>query len=183
MLKMDITMNNKSAAKGFTLIELLVVIAIIGLLSAIVLSALGDARQRAVDSKKLQMVNEWEKALALYYDDNNQYPSITSPILNSGSYWCLGSGYFDGKCIATGSENVNLDILLSEYYASLPVPEKRIDYVGFNIGGIGYRCAAANSNCSGYEIFWYQTESQCGVGTIGIPLGNPVDYYACSITK
>jgi prepilin-type N-terminal cleavage/methylation domain-containing protein len=181
MLKMDITMNNKSAAKGFTLIELLVVIAIIGLLSAIVLSALGDARQRAVDSKKLQMVNEWEKALALYYDDNNQYPSVTG--INSQQYWCLGLGYTGNTCVATGLNNTTINNLLDDYYASLPVPEKRIDYVGFNIGGIGYRCAAANSNCSGYEIFWYQTESQCGVGTIGIPLGNPVDYYACSITK
>ncbi len=62
--------------KGFTLIELLVVIAIIGILSTLAIVALGSARQKARDSKRVADVNQIAKALDLYYSDNNAYPTM-----------------------------------------------------------------------------------------------------------
>lgn len=64
-------MNNK---RGFTLIELLVVISIIGVLSALIINNLNDARTRARDAKRKQELSSLKTALRLYYNDNQTYP-------------------------------------------------------------------------------------------------------------
>lgn len=55
--------------------ELLVVIAIIGLLSTMALISLDNARKKARDSKRASAIAQVRKALELYYDANNAYPS------------------------------------------------------------------------------------------------------------
>ncbi len=74
--------------KGFTLIELLVVIAIIGLLSALSVLALGSARARARDAKRVADVKQIQTALEMYYNDMNDYPIVASlsPTSSSGIY-------------------------------------------------------------------------------------------------
>lgn len=56
--------------KGFTLIELLVVIAIIGILSAVVLAALNDARGRASDTAIKSQLSNIRAEAEMYYDNN-----------------------------------------------------------------------------------------------------------------
>lgn len=88
--------------KGFTLIELLVVIAIIGLLSTLAVVALGSARQKARDSKRLSDLKQVQTALELYYTDNNSYP-VATVTLGSTNAKCLGTGGFaaEGACAGT----------------------------------------------------------------------------------
>lgn len=84
--------------KGFTLIELLVVVAIIGLLSTLSVVALGSARKKANDSKRLLDIKQVQTALELYYTDKNSYPTSTAGTLGTGSYVCLGENGFAATC-------------------------------------------------------------------------------------
>ncbi len=71
----------KQNQKGFTLIELLVVIAIIGLLASVVLLALGSARSKSRDAKRVADVRQIVSALELYYNDNNGYPTTVGGLV------------------------------------------------------------------------------------------------------
>ncbi|MCX6793033.1 MAG: prepilin-type N-terminal cleavage/methylation domain-containing protein [Candidatus Falkowbacteria bacterium] len=71
--------QNKKLKSAFTLIELLVVIAIIGVLSTMAIIALGNARAKARDSKRVADIKQISTALELYYSDYNSYPTIITP--------------------------------------------------------------------------------------------------------
>jgi general secretion pathway protein G len=72
-------MRKNKNNKGFTLIELLVVIAIIGILSTLAVVALGNARIKARDAKRVSDMRQIMSALELYYNDAGGYPTAISP--------------------------------------------------------------------------------------------------------
>jgi prepilin-type N-terminal cleavage/methylation domain-containing protein/prepilin-type processing-associated H-X9-DG protein len=76
--------------RAFTLIELLMVIAIIAILAALMLPALGRAKERARVAKCLGSLRQISHAVNLYVQDNNsRYPTM------SGENWMsvrLGGG-------------------------------------------------------------------------------------------
>lgn len=86
--------------KGFTLIELLVVIAIIGLLSTLAVVALGSARTKSRDAKRLADLKQIQSALELYYTDKNAYPITASstPLGATGTVCLNGSGFGAAGC-------------------------------------------------------------------------------------
>ncbi len=60
--------------EGFTLIEMLVVVAVIGLLSSVLLTALGPAKDKAKDSRIIQEMNQVRSLAETMY--NGTYTSL-----------------------------------------------------------------------------------------------------------
>ncbi len=67
--------NKQNHKKGFTLIELLVVVAIMGMLAALAVVSLNNARARARDARRISDIKQIQTALELYFLDNSDYPS------------------------------------------------------------------------------------------------------------
>lgn len=69
----------KNKQNGFTLIELLIVIAIIGLLASVIIVSLNSARAKGRDARRKADLAELQKALEMYYMDNNSMPINRNP--------------------------------------------------------------------------------------------------------
>ncbi|MFA4936787.1 MAG: type II secretion system protein [Patescibacteria group bacterium] len=78
--------------KGFTLIELLVVIAIIAILSTLAVVALGNARQKSRDAKRVSDVKQISTALELYFGDVSGYPVQTTTLGTAATTVVLCNG-------------------------------------------------------------------------------------------
>ena len=62
------------AVRAFTLVELMIVIAIIGMLASVILASLSDSQKQARDTRRIDELNQLQKAFELYINDHNFYP-------------------------------------------------------------------------------------------------------------
>lgn len=83
---MSIIKKQKSICRGFTLIELLVVMAILGILAVIGLGSFRSAQIKGRDAKRKHDLSQIQKALEMFYNDNQGYP-LTADFPTSGTTW------------------------------------------------------------------------------------------------
>lgn len=88
-----ICIMNRDKKKGFTLIELLVVVAIIGILSTIVLAALGSARSKSKDAKiKLMMKQMQTQATVFLLEHDSYHGTLLAGARDDDILNCTGLG-------------------------------------------------------------------------------------------
>lgn len=121
---MDITQTSynqdQAAARKFTIIEFLVVLVIIGLLGTLAAVALGSARSKSRDARRLFEIKQTQFALESFYVEQNAYPVVPVPgiVLGTGNQKALCSnGGFKTVCVSGDTP----------YAPTLSIPPKPAD--------------------------------------------------------
>jgi len=87
-------LNTDKNGFAFTLVELLVVIAIIGILAALLLAAISQAKARALRIQCANNVRQLGLALQMFKADHNYYPPFLDPADHTENrYWKNALGY------------------------------------------------------------------------------------------
>ncbi|MEK7477790.1 MAG: type II secretion system protein [Patescibacteria group bacterium] len=145
--------------RGFTLIELLVVIAIIGILSGIVLVAVGPASGKARAAKATSDLAQMMTALEMMYNDacptgsvGSYGPAAVSAILPAVDYYSPG-------------KPIDCTVPVTNYIKGMPAKPTNMAYTltfgtagqisTYTIKATGFKVTTASFECSGGSCLCY----------------------------
>lgn len=141
---------------GFTIVELLIVIVVIAILAAVSIVAYNGIQTRAENTKTVNAVSAWVKALQLYKADTGNYPPTNSCLGDTNTY----TDSHNGRCWAlnnNGAWIVNSTFLsqMTNYIGNTyPAPSNRD--INANTDGNQYRGAMYYVQAAGNELIYLQ---------------------------
>jgi prepilin-type N-terminal cleavage/methylation domain-containing protein len=157
----------KKTHSGFTLIELLVVISIIGVLSAIVFTSFGSARENSRDKMRQSTLKELALALEVYKSQNGVYPDQGC---DDGSGWATPD--------TSGCENGYIAGMVPDFISELPTdPNQETESnLGFmyrvSSAGDRYKAMTQGSVESNLVNDFNNEFARCPVAVFGGPCAN-----------
>ena len=104
---------------GFTLVELLVVIAVIGILMAMLLSAISEAKERALITVTNVELAQAGLAIQMYYDDNGKFPPTQEDCslgILTGHLYQLPRALTKGNYLPSKGRNVAMSTILEDHF-------------------------------------------------------------------
>jgi len=163
-------MPYRKGIRAFTLIELLIVIAIIGFIATISVAAVGGARAKSRDEKRVTDLKQIQKALELSFEPGSGYPVVASPL-------ALGAASTDVLCAKGAAVVFAADQSAGNcdagrvYMGLIPSnpPPNGAAYMYRSTNGITSTCTSAP--CLGYCV---QTTLERGLPQISLAAGTVI---------
>ena len=124
------TLTTPSRRSAFSLIELLTVIAVIGILTGILVPAIGKAREKAAETNKVSQYRQYFVANTLYANDNKGYSCPAKDVRNGDQLWHeLLSPYLVGE----ETKSKEHDIFVDPFFADYDEERAFLTGVGLNV--------------------------------------------------
>jgi len=114
--------NENINKSGFTLVEILVIAAILSLIMSILISSTQDVRKQARDATRESDTRNIQASMAVFFDQNDRYPSNYSELLNSDLFNQIPQDPSTGSeyPYATSTAGDNFDLCVA---ACMELPE------------------------------------------------------------
>ena len=152
--------------KGFTIVELLIVIVVIGILAAITIVAYNGIQIRAENTKTIQGVGQYVKALHSYTALNGNYPiEAAFPCLGpmgtscariSGANMCTASGGDGGAAAQTTFDAKMKDVISG----GMPILSKQNVSCAGNLYAGGYY--RPSTGTTAVIVYFLRGDQPCG---------------------